>query len=122
MEIMAVIAGLEALKVPSQVELFSDSQYVVNAVNEWIAKWKSFGWKRSKRGTAAIKNIDLWRRLDESLQRHDVTAKWVKGHVGHVENERCDVLAVAAAAVIGKTPAPPVVISPPDRPGDSLFI
>ena len=120
MEIMAVIAGLEALKSASAVELFSDSQYVVNAVNEWIGKWKSFGWKKTKRGKDPIRNIDLWRRLDEQLQRHTVAAKWVRGHVGNVENERCDALAVAAAAVVAKTPAPPVVKRDPQQ-GDSLF-
>jgi len=119
MEIRAVIAGLEALKSPSDVELFSDSQYVVCAINEWIGKWKSFGWKKTKRGKDPIKNIELWKRLDEVLQRHAVNALWVRGHVGHVENERCDVLAVAAAAVIAKTPAPPKQPEPPEA--DSLF-
>jgi ribonuclease HI len=119
MEIMSVISGLESLKSPSNVELFSDSQYVINSINAWIAKWKSFGWQKTKRGKDPIKNLDLWKRLDELLQQHTVNAKWVRGHVGHVENERCDVLAVAAAAKIAKTPAPP---KPPDPPeSDSLF-
>jgi ribonuclease HI len=107
MEIMAAIAGLEGLKMPCKVKLFSDSQYVVNAIKDWIAKWKSFGWKRKKRSTESVKNVDLWRRLDDQLQRHEVKANWVRGHVGHAENERCDVLAVAAAAAIAQTPAPP---------------
>jgi ribonuclease HI len=122
MEIMAVIAGLEALKSTSQVELFSDSQYVVNAIGDWIAKWKSFGWKRSKNSTATIRNLDLWQKLDELLQRHTVTARWVRGHVGHAENERCDVLATAAAAAVAKTPAPPKAEVKSIPPGaDSLF-
>jgi ribonuclease HI len=108
MEIMAVIAGLEALKALSQVELFSDSQYVVNSINEWIAKWKSFGWKKTKRGGTPIKNLDLWQRLDPLLQQHTVT-----GHVGHKENERCDALAVSAAAKIAKSPAPVKPVEPP---------
>jgi len=107
MEISAVISGLAALKSPSQVELFSDSQYVVNAINEWMAKWKRFGWKKSKNRKDQIINVDLWRRLDNLLQVHTVTARWVKGHIGHVENERCDVLAVAAADQIAKMPKPP---------------
>jgi ribonuclease HI len=106
MEISAVIHGLAALKSPSQVELFSDSQYVVNAINEWMAKWKRFGWKRSKRSPEPVKNVDLWRRLDELVQIHTVHANWVRGHVGHLENERCDRLAVAAAAVIARSPKP----------------
>jgi ribonuclease HI len=126
MEIMAVIAGLEALKSPSTVELFSDSQYVVNGINEWTAKWKRFGWKRSKTAKELVRNVDLWKRLDALMQIHPVSARWVRGHVGHVENERCDVLAVAAAAKIARTPAPPkpppspaVRVDPP--PTDSLF-
>jgi ribonuclease HI len=126
MEIMAVIAGLEALKSPSTVDVFSDSQYVVCAINDWIGKWKSFGWKKTKRGKDPIKNLDLWRRLDELLQSHTVKAQWVRGHVGHAENERCDVLAVAAAAKIAKTPKPPKpAVSPTVTPQppqvDSLF-
>jgi ribonuclease HI len=123
MEIMAVIAGLEALKSPSTVELFSDSQYVLNAINEWIPKWKRFGWKRSKTAKESVKNADLWKRLNALMQLHPVTARWVRGHVGHVENERCDVLAVAAAAKIAKTPAPPKLPSSQSEPTppDSLF-
>jgi ribonuclease HI len=119
MEIMAVIAGLEVLKQPSKVELFSDSQYVVNAITDWMVKWKKFGWKKSKSAKEPIKNVDLWRRLDELLQRHTVTASWVRGHVGHVENERCDTLAEAAAAKIAKTPAPAKIAA--SAPVESLF-
>jgi ribonuclease HI len=111
MEIMAVIEGLVALKSPSDVQLFSDSEYVVNAITSWMAKWKLFGWKRSKKSQEPVKNVDLWRRLDLLLQIHAVKANWVRGHNGHAENERCDVLAVAAAAKMQKTPkpeAPPV--------------
>ena len=117
MEIMAVIEGLAALKTPSDVQVFSDSEYVVNAMTNWIAKWKMFGWKKSKKGNDPLKNADLWQKLDELMQLHTVKANWVRGHNGHSENERCDVLAVAAAAKIQKTPKPPVVKSePPPKP------
>ncbi len=116
MEIAAVIHGLSALKAPSDVRLFSDSQYVVNAVNQWIARWKSFGWKKTRRGKDVPLNLDLWQKLDELMQVHTVTAQWVRGHVGHVENERCDMLAVAAAAVVKKTTAPAVAIAKVEKP------
>jgi ribonuclease HI len=116
MEIMAVIQGLSALKMPSQVTLFGDSQYVLNAIDEWIAKWKSFGWKRSKNGKAAIRNVDLWKQLDEQLQRHQVKTHWVRGHDGHAENEKCDLLATTAAAEIAKTPAPPKPVVEAEKP------
>jgi ribonuclease HI len=106
MEILSVIRGLEALKGPSRVELSSDSQYVIKTITEWMAKWKRFGWKKSPKSKHLVKNADLWQRLDELLQSHEVTAQWVKGHNGHVENERCDELADAAAARIAATPPP----------------
>jgi ribonuclease HI len=71
-----------------------------------MAKWKRFGWKKSPKSKHLVKNADLWQRLDELLQSHEVTAQWVKGHNGHVENERCDELADAAAARIAATPPP----------------
>jgi ribonuclease HI len=107
MEITAVIRGLEALKTGCRVELFSDSQYVLNAIDEWIGKWKKFGWRRSPKAKTQVKNVDLWIRLDELLQLHEIKTTWVRGHAGHVENERCDVLARAAADKIARTPAPP---------------
>ena len=106
MEITAVIRGLEALKGPCRVELFSDSKYVLNAVTEWIPKWKRFGWKRSKNAKEQVKNADLWIRLDELLPPHVLKTTWVRGHAGHPENERCDLLAETAAAKIAKTPEP----------------
>jgi ribonuclease HI len=107
MEIMAVIRGLEALRKPSKVDLYSDSKYVVNAVTEWMPKWKRFGWKRTLNAKEQVKNADLWRRLDELRQRHTLTAHWVRGHCGHPENERCDALAEAAAAKIAHAPPSP---------------
>ena len=96
MELMAAIAGLEALNRPCQVELFSDSQYLVNAFSQhWIDGWQKKGWKRS--GNEPVKNVDLWKRLLAAMEPHKVHFNWVKGHAGHPENERCDQLATAAA-------------------------
>jgi len=97
MELTAVIRGLEALKRPTRVELFTDSQYVGKGLSEWLPKWKRQGWRRKARSQSAdIKNEDLWRRLDELLSKHRVSFTHVRGHSGHPENERCDALAVAA--------------------------
>jgi len=99
MEIMAVIVGLEALKQPCAVALFSDSRYVVDAVEKgWIARWHQNGWMRNKKEPAL--NVDLWERLLPLLATHSVTFHWVKGHAGHLENERCDQLARAAISTI----------------------
>ncbi len=91
MEMMAVIAALEALKRPCEVELTTDSQYVKNGITQWLANWKRNGWKTS--GKKAVKNADLWRRMDELAGRHRIHWHWVKGHSGHPENERADRLA-----------------------------
>lgn len=96
MELMAVIAGLEALNRPCEVELYSDSKYVVDAFNQkWIDSWIKKGWKRGK--NEPVKNIDLWKRLLAAKEPHQVKFIWVKGHAGHPQNERCDVLATTAA-------------------------
>ena len=96
MEIMAVVAALEALNKPSQVQVYSDSQYVVNAMSKgWAARWKANGWRRNKREMAI--NPDLWERLLGLCQTHEVEFRWLRGHSGVRENERCDRLAVAAA-------------------------
>ena len=96
MELMAVIAGLEALNRPCTVEVYSDSQYVVNAFNQhWVDGWLKKGWKRGK--NEPVKNVDLWKRLLEAKSKHSVTFHWVKGHDGHPQNERCDELATTAA-------------------------
>ncbi|HAY22645.1 MAG TPA: ribonuclease HI [Desulfobacterales bacterium] len=103
MELMAVIAALEALRIPCQVEIFSDSQYVVNAMTKgWAKKWRAFGWRRNKEDKA--KNPDLWDRLLRLCSRHQVSFFWIKGHDGHVENERCDQLAVQAASATALPP------------------
>mgnify|MGYP002769758719 FL=1 len=96
MELMAVIAGLEALNRPCEVELYSDSKYVVDAFNQhWIDGWIKKGWKRGK--NEPVKNVDLWKRLLQAKEPHRVTFNWVKGHAGHPQNERCDELATTAA-------------------------
>lgn len=96
MELLAVIAALEALKSPCSVEVHSDSQYVVNAFNQrWIDGWKRKGWRNSQK--QPVKNADLWKRLLSAMEPHEVTFRWVKGHAGHPLNERCDELATAAA-------------------------
>ena len=96
MELMAVIAGLEALNRPCTVEVYSDSQYVVNAFNQhWVDGWLKKGWKRGK--NEPVKNVDLWKRLLSAKGKHNVTFHWVRGHDGHPQNERCDELATTAA-------------------------
>ena len=96
MELMAVIAGLEALNRPCEVEIYSDSQYVVNAFNQhWIEGWIKKDWKRGK--NEPVKNVDLWKRLLAAKEKHQTTFIWVKGHDGHPQNERCDTLATTAA-------------------------
>jgi len=96
MELMAVIAGLEALRENCEVTIYSDSKYVVDAYRQkWIHGWKKKGWKRGK--NEEVKNKDLWQRLDLVVQTHTVEWVWVKGHAGHAQNERCDELATTAA-------------------------
>ncbi|GIU31823.1 ribonuclease HI [Shewanella sp. MBTL60-007] len=95
MEMLGAIAGLEMLKVPCKVELYTDSQYVIKGMNEWIKGWKAKGWMNSQR--QPVKNRQYWERLDSVCQRHQVNWHWVKGHSGHPENERCDLLAKTAA-------------------------
>lgn len=96
MELMAVIVGLEALNRPCQVELYSDSKYVIDAFEKnWVDSWLKNGWKNSQK--KPVKNIDLWKRLLAAKKQHQVHFHWVKGHAGHAENERCDRLATGAA-------------------------
>lgn len=91
MEMAAVIEALRALKEPCDVVICTDSQYLRNGITSWIHKWKRNGWRTS--GKEPVKNKDLWEALDEAAQSHSVEWKWVKGHAGHPENERCDALA-----------------------------
>ena len=95
MEIYGAIAGLEMLKQPCNVTIYSDSQYLVNAMMEgWVARWKKKDWWRTN--TERAENVDLWKRLDELCQTHQVEFRWVKGHAGNLENECCDRLSMAA--------------------------
>jgi ribonuclease HI len=91
MELMAAIEALTALNRPCKVELHTDSQYVRRGISEWLSIWKGRGWRTMTKG--AVKNEDLWRRLDEARLRHEVDWRWVKGHSGHELNDRADALA-----------------------------
>ncbi|MEL6872565.1 MAG: ribonuclease HI [Pseudomonadota bacterium] len=91
MELTAAITALEALKRPSDVELWTDSTYVKDGITKWLAGWKRNGWKTAAK--KPVKNEDLWRALDAATEPHDIDWRWVKGHAGHPENERADELA-----------------------------
>jgi len=96
MELTAVIEALAALKRPSRVRLCADSQYVLHGIRDWLPGWKARGWRR-KGSSKPVLNVELWQRLDELLERHEVHVNWTRGHAGHAENERCDALAFAEA-------------------------
>lgn len=107
MELMGAIAALEALNTPCEVELWSDSKYLTDAFNQhWIDSWKRRKWMRS--GSEPVKNVDLWQRLLAAAGIHQVSWKWVRGHNGHPQNERCDALATAAADSSDRIPDPGV--------------
>ena len=96
MEILSAIAGLEILKEPCRVVIHSDSRYLVDAQSKgWVEKWKKLGWRKADK--SAVKNVDLWMRLERAAERHRIDWVWVKGHDGHEMNERCDLLATEAA-------------------------
>ncbi|MEY4822544.1 MAG: ribonuclease [Planctomycetota bacterium] len=92
MELLGAIEGLKSLDKPARVRLVSDSQYLVKGLNEWIDGWKRRGWRRKE---GPVMNVELWQELDRLRAIHQIKAEWVRGHVGHAENERCDQLAVA---------------------------
>ncbi|MCQ2739124.1 MAG: ribonuclease HI [bacterium] len=95
MELMAVISGLEALKTSCDVTIYSDSKYVVDAINnKWLENWVKKNWKTADK--KPVKNIELWQKYIEVSQKHSIEFIWVKGHAGHAYNERCDNLAVSA--------------------------
>ena len=94
MELMAAIAGLEALKRPCRVKLYTDSQYVLGGITQWVAGWKARNWRTADK--KPVKNVDLWQRLEAATLLHRIEWVWVKGHAGHPENERADALARAA--------------------------
>ena len=108
MELLAVIKGLEALKEPCRVALYSDSKYVLDALTKgWARRWRANGWRRNKKGQPAV-NPDLWGRLLDLCDAHEMAYHWVKGHAGDPENERCDRLSTQALAL-------------PDLPADEPF-
>jgi ribonuclease HI len=96
MELLAAISALEALSRPSEITIVTDSAYVKNGVTEWIHAWKRKNWRTA--GGSAVKNVELWQRLEAAAAHHQVTWRWIKGHAGHVENERADALARAGMA------------------------
>ena len=107
MELQAVIEGLEYLKRPTRVHIVTDSSYLKQGITEWIENWKRRGWKRkTNRGLRPVKNVELWKQLDQLAQTHDVSFELVRGHRGHSENERCDELAVAAYQTLLNRSAP----------------
>ena len=91
MELMAVIRSLEALKGPRRVRLYTDSQYVQKGISSWIHDWKRRNWRTADK--KQVKNADLWRELEQAAAKHQVEWHWVRGHAGHLENERADALA-----------------------------
>ena len=98
MELMAAISALESLKRPCVVDVHTDSQYLRNGIMQWINNWKRNGWRTASK--EPVKNVDLWKRLDQALHTHTVRWHWVKGHAGHDLNERADELAREAIAEI----------------------
>lgn len=98
MELMAVIAGLQALPAPSEVVLHADSQYVTKGLSEWLDGWKRKGWRTT---SGPVKNVDLWKTLDQLRTTHLIRPVWVRGHADHPENTRCDRLAVEASRQFG---------------------
>lgn len=96
MELTAVIEALSALKEPCNITLYTDSRYVMDGIEKWIFNWKKNGWKTANKKTP-VKNVELWQKLDELRSKHEIRFVWVKGHAGHIENERCDELARTAA-------------------------
>jgi ribonuclease HI len=91
MELMAAIKALESLSRSCTVDLTTDSQYVRQGITEWMINWKKRGWKTAAK--KPVKNVDLWQRLDDAAAKHTINWHWVKGHSGHAENERADLLA-----------------------------
>ncbi len=90
MELSAALQALESLNEASQVSLFTDSEYLKRGVDEWMDNWRARGWKRKK---GVLANVDLWKALDQAIQRHEISWQWIKGHAGHRDNQRVDRLA-----------------------------
>ncbi len=101
MELTAVLEALKALKTTCNITLYTDSKYVMCGITEWLENWKKNGWKTSNKKNE-VKNIDLWQQLDEIIKNHQIRWVWVKGHNGHIENERVDTLARNEVAKLKK--------------------
>lgn len=100
MELRAVVEGLNELRAPCEVTVITDSQYVRKGITEWLDVWKKKGWRKRKKGksrTRDVLNKDLWLELERATEPHAITWEWVKGHAGHMDNSRCDYLALMAA-------------------------
>jgi len=93
MELTAALKALDALKEPSQISLYTDSEYLKRGISEWLPNWRARGWKRKK---GKLANVDLWKALDKAIQGHEIDWNWVKGHAGHRDNQRVDRLAHSA--------------------------
>ncbi|MFW6076284.1 MAG: ribonuclease HI [Hyphomicrobiales bacterium] len=106
MELMAAISALEALKRPCKVEIYTDSNYVKDGITRWIHNWRRNGWRTADR--KPVKNAELWQRLDALMGSHEVDWRWVRGHAGHIENERADQLAREAMEPYKKARRPAV--------------
>lgn len=104
MELSSVIEGLKALDKPTRVDLYSDSQYVINGLKEWMENWKKRGWRTANK--KPVQNVDLWKQLDALKGTHELAPHWVRGHNNHPENERCDKLAVKAIEEHRHDPVP----------------
>lgn len=100
MELMAAIKALESLKLPCEIDLYTDSEYLRQGMLSWMAGWKKKGWKNSKK--EPVKNVDLWVKLDELASLHQISWHWVKGHSGHIENDRVDALANLGVETFGQ--------------------
>ena len=104
MELQAAIGALAVLREPCRVELHTDSQYLRDGISRWLHGWKRNGWRT--RDKKAVKNVDLWRQLDQLGGGHEIAWRWLKGHAGHAHNERCDVLACEQAALAKRAHSP----------------
>jgi ribonuclease HI len=105
MEMRAAIAGLEALKRPCRVRLYTDSQYLRDGIMQWLPGWKARNWRTADK--KPVKNVDLWQRLEAAAAPHQIEWLWVRGHAGHPENERADALARAAVPAAGESQEAP---------------
>lgn len=127
MELISVIEGIRGIEAPTaKVEVVTDSNYVAKGITEWMAGWKARGWQRKEGNKLKpVMNVDLWQALDELQKNYRIRCQWVRGHVGHPENEECDRMAVSAYRRLmdGQAPEPTTVSAPPLKPvaGKSLF-